>query len=90
MLDDRSSAKSSVIVKVRGPLIRWDRHQSARCLRADFATTDATRGRSGKPALRCFMSVFTVLSSRSVRRHNATAARAFIAVHTDDVSSLLP
>jgi hypothetical protein len=90
MLDGRPSAKSSVIVKTRGPLIRWDRHQPARCLRADFITTAATAERSGKPLSRRFLSVFTVLSSRSVRRHNATAARAFIAVHTDDVSSLLP
>ena len=80
-------AKSGVIVRVRGPLVRWERRQPARCLRADRAPAD---GRCGKLAFRRFLSVFTVLSSRSVRRHNATAARASIAVHTDEVASLLP
>ncbi|WP_367948976.1 hypothetical protein [Paraburkholderia sp. NMBU_R16] len=74
-------------MRVRGPLVRWERHQPARCLRADCAPAD---GRCGKLAFRRFLSVFTVLSSRSVRRHNATAARASIAVHTDEVASLLP
>ncbi|MGN6804418.1 MAG: hypothetical protein ACTHJZ_00570 [Trinickia sp.] len=74
-------------MRVRGPLVRWERRQPARCLRADRAPAD---GRCGKLAFRRFLSVFTVLSSRSVRRHNATAARASIAVHTDEVASLLP
>ncbi|WP_231935949.1 MULTISPECIES: hypothetical protein [Burkholderia] len=30
------------------------------------------------------------LSRRSVRRHNAVAARAYMAVHDDGIASLLP
>ncbi|MDR5807773.1 hypothetical protein [Caballeronia sp. LZ019] len=37
-----------------------------------------------------FMSVITILSRRSVRRRNAIATRAFIAVHCVGVASLLP
>ncbi|HTI16797.1 MAG TPA: hypothetical protein VL598_03950 [Trinickia sp.] len=74
-------------MRVRGPLVRWDRNQPARCLRGDCSTVD---GSNGSPALRRFLSVFTILSRRSVRRHNVTSARAFIAVDTDDVASLLP
>jgi hypothetical protein len=48
-------------------------------------------GSYGKLTARRFLSVFTILSRRSVRRHNAVAARAFlIAVHRDEVASLLP
>ncbi|WP_196480777.1 hypothetical protein [Burkholderia diffusa] len=39
---------------------------------------------------RLHLSIYTILSRRSVRRHNAVAARAFVAIHTDDVASLLP
>ncbi|WP_250453723.1 hypothetical protein [Caballeronia sp. ATUFL_M2_KS44] len=37
-----------------------------------------------------FMSVITILSRRFVRRRNAIAARAFIAVHCVGAASLLP
>ena len=79
--------QSSVIVRVRGPLVRWDRSH-ARCLRSDCAAI--ADGISGRLASRLFLSVFTILSRRSVRRHNSVSARAFIAVHTDEVASLLP
>ncbi|WP_244143468.1 hypothetical protein [Paraburkholderia sacchari] len=74
-------------MRVRGPLVRWERSH-ARCLRSDCAAiADGSRGRL---ASRLLPSVFTILSRRSVRRHNAVSARAFIAVHTDEVASLLP
>lgn len=37
-----------------------------------------------------FLSDLTALSRRGVRRRNAIAARAFIAVHCVGVASLLP
>ncbi|HWX11893.1 MAG TPA: hypothetical protein VNZ04_07830 [Trinickia sp.] len=74
-------------MRVRGPLVRWHRNQPARCLRGDCATAD---GSNGRLSFRRFLSVFAILSRRSVRRHNATSARAFIAVRTDGVASLLP
>ncbi|MDE1182622.1 hypothetical protein [Paraburkholderia sp.] len=73
-------------MRVRGPLVRWDRSQ-ARCSRADGAIAD---GSNGRLAFRRFLSVYTIISRRSVRRHNAVSARAFIAVRTDEVASLLP
>jgi hypothetical protein len=79
--------QSSAIVRVRGPLVRWDRSH-ARCLRSDSAAI--ADGSSGRLASRLLLSIFTILSRRSVRRHNAVSARAFIAVHTDEVASLLP
>ncbi|WP_082712139.1 hypothetical protein [Burkholderia singularis] len=74
-------------MRVRGPLVRWDRSQVACRLRQDLALPD---GSSGASAPRLLPSVFTILSRRSVRRHNAVSARAYIAVHTDEVASLLP
>jgi hypothetical protein len=68
-------------------LVRWNRSQPARYLRGDCAITD---GSNGSFAFRWFLSIFTILSRRSVRRHNVICARAFIAVDTDDVASLLP
>jgi hypothetical protein len=68
-------------------LVRWDRSQPASCFRADRAIAD---GSNGRLAFRRFLSVFTILSRRSVRRHNVISARAFIAVRTDEVASLLP
>ncbi|NIE68533.1 hypothetical protein F3J17_32170 [Burkholderia sp. Ax-1719] len=68
-------------------MVRWDRSH-ARCLRSDCAAI--ADGSSGRLASRPLLSVFTILSRRSVRRHNAVSARAFIAVHTDEVASLLP
>ncbi|WP_376776510.1 MULTISPECIES: hypothetical protein [Paraburkholderia] len=73
-------------MRVRGPLVRWNRSQAS-CLRADGSIAD---GSSGSLAFRRFLSVFTILSRRSVRRHNSISARAFIAVRTDEVASLLP
>jgi hypothetical protein len=46
--------------------------------------------RCGRLIDRRFLSAFTILSRRSVRRHNSVAARAFIAVHCVGVASLLP
>jgi hypothetical protein len=40
--------------------------------------------------VRRFLSDITALSRRSVRRRNAVAARAFIAVHCVGAASLLP
>jgi hypothetical protein len=40
--------------------------------------------------LRRFLSVFAILSCRSVRRHNVVCARAFVAADSDGVASLLP
>ncbi|MEZ0603331.1 hypothetical protein ACAX43_14440 [Paraburkholderia sp. IW21] len=73
-------------MRVRGPLVRWNRSQPS-CPRADGAIAD---GSNGSLTFRRFLSVFTILSRRSVRRHNSISARAFIAVRTDEVASLLP
>jgi hypothetical protein len=77
-------------VRVRGPLVRWNRSHAS-CPRADGAIAN---GSSGSLAFRRFLSVFkivfTIISRRSVRRHNSISARAFIAVRTDEVASLLP
>ncbi|MEM5299443.1 hypothetical protein AB3X96_21165 [Paraburkholderia sp. BR13439] len=73
-------------MRVRGPLVNWNRSQ-ARCICADGASAD---GSNGSLAFRRFLSVITVLSRRSVRRRNVLSARAFIAVRTDEVASLLP
>ncbi|WP_074268838.1 MULTISPECIES: hypothetical protein [Paraburkholderia] len=67
-------------------MVRWERSQ-ARCLRPEGTIAD---GSNGSLAFRRFLSVFTILSRRSVRRHNSVSARAFIAVRTDEVASLLP
>lgn len=79
--------ESSYTVRVRGPLVRWNRKQVANRIRTGRAIAD---GSNGPLAFRRFLSVFTILSSRCVRRHNVTSARAYIAVHLDDVASLLP
>jgi hypothetical protein len=68
-------------------LVIWDRSQRASVSRADRAIADGTHG---SPTPRRYLSVFTILSRRSVRRRNAISARAFIAVRTDEVASLLP
>jgi hypothetical protein len=68
-------------------LVRWDKSQRTSVRRADRTIAD---GSNGSLAFRRFLSVYTILSRRSVRRHNATSARAFIAVRTDEVASLLP
>ncbi|WP_413194670.1 hypothetical protein [Pararobbsia alpina] len=81
-------------MRVRGPLLRWDRQtfgshlRSAACSTRDCA--EGLRGTHYVSALCRFASIYTILSRRSVRRHNAIHARAFIAVHCDEVASLLP
>ena len=86
-IDILNVTESSVIVRVRGPLVRWNRSASANRVRAGCAIAD---GSTGELAFRRALSVFTILSSRSIRRHNVTSARACIAVHIDEASSLLP
>ncbi|KAB0637681.1 hypothetical protein DF107_03330 [Burkholderia stagnalis] len=75
-------------MRVRGPLVRWDRGD-ARSLRSAASTiSDGSCGWHSPRLLH--LSIYTILSRRSVRRHNAVSARAFVAIHTDDVASLLP
>ncbi|WP_374104170.1 hypothetical protein [Burkholderia sp. LMG 13014] len=66
--------------------MRW-RRGDARHLRATLASSDDS---DGGHSPRLSLSIYTILSRRSVRRHNAVAARAYVAIHTDDVASLLP
>ncbi|AQQ44959.1 MULTISPECIES: hypothetical protein [Burkholderia] len=73
-------------MRIRGPLVRW-RRGDARNLRAAPPSLD---DRDGWRSPRLSLSIYTILSRRSVRRHNAVAARASVAIHTDDVASLLP
>ncbi|MGU7785271.1 hypothetical protein [Burkholderia sp. PU8-34] len=73
-------------MRVRGPLLRWNRGD-ARSLRSAASPSD---GNFGWHSPRLHLSIYTILSRRSVRRHNAVSARAFVAIHTDDVASLLP
>jgi hypothetical protein len=77
---------SSEIVRVQSPLVIWSKSQYAGHRGAERSMTD----RCGSLPDRRFQSAFTVLSRRSVRRHNCVAARAFIAVHCVGVASLLP
>lgn len=67
----------SVIVKVQSPLARRPSRR---------ACTD----RCGMLPDCRFLSDLTALSRRGVRRRNAIAARAFIAVHCVGAASLLP
>ncbi|WP_075584246.1 hypothetical protein [Caballeronia glathei] len=67
-------------------MVRWSKCQYAGQPRADMSIAD----RCGRLIDRRFLSAFTILSRRSVRRHNSVAARAFIAVHCVGVASLLP
>ncbi|WP_459719633.1 hypothetical protein [Paraburkholderia sp. 2C] len=72
-------------------MVRWNRSQPARCLRADCTNVDGIdSGMQAILVLRRFLSVFAVISRRSVRRHNIVCARAFVAIHSDGVASLLP
>ncbi|WP_167306285.1 hypothetical protein [Caballeronia arationis] len=73
-------------MRVRSPLVIWSRSLYTGPSRAERSITD----RCGSLFDRRFQSAFTILSRRSVRRHNSVAARAFIAVHCVGVSSLLP
>ncbi|WP_246290767.1 hypothetical protein [Paraburkholderia fynbosensis] len=67
-------------------MVRWNRSHAG-CTLADSAIAD---GSNGSLTFRRFLSVLPILSRRSVRRHNSVSARAFIAVRTDEVASLLP
>ncbi|WP_374992342.1 hypothetical protein [Paraburkholderia sp. SARCC-3016] len=72
-------------------MVRWNRGRPARCLRADCTNADGIgSGMRAILALRRFLPVFAILSRRSVRRHNVVCARAFVAIHSDGVASLLP
>lgn len=63
--------------------------ETRRC--AQFARIDRVPDdRDGRRSPRLPLSIYTILSRRSVRRHNAVAARASVAIRTDDVASLLP
>ncbi|WP_376712921.1 hypothetical protein [Burkholderia sp.] len=73
-------------MRIRGPLVRW-RRGDARSLRAAIASPGDSDDRRSR---RLPLSIYTILSRRSVRRHNAVAARASVAIRTDDVASLLP
>ncbi|WP_260854081.1 hypothetical protein [Paraburkholderia sp. BCC1886] len=64
--------------------MKWNRSRPGTA-RVECAIADGSNG-----SVRHFLTVSTILSRRSVRRHNSTAARAFIAVRTDEVASLLP
>nr|WP_323123301.1 hypothetical protein [Burkholderia alba] len=68
-------------------MVRWDRSRQASLPPAAESIDD---GSCGKHLASPGLSIFAILSRRCVRRYNAVAARAFIAVHCDDVASLLP
>jgi hypothetical protein len=75
-------------------MLRWDRQTFGSHLRsAAWPARDSAerlRGTIYVSALCRFASIYTILSRRSVRRHNSIHARAFIAVDCDGVASLLP
>ncbi|WP_081896613.1 MULTISPECIES: hypothetical protein [Burkholderia] len=73
-------------MRIRGPLVRWRRGDA----RHPRAAASSTVDHDGWQSPRLHLSVYTILSRRSVRRHNAVAARASVAIRTDDVASLLP
>ncbi|WP_292240964.1 hypothetical protein [Burkholderia sp.] len=73
-------------MRVRSPLVRWDRGAA----RSSRSTPSAADGSCGWQSPRLQLSICTILSRRCVRRHNAVSARAFVAIHTDDAASLLP
>lgn len=81
------NSQTSVIVRVQGPLVRWDRSRQADLPHAAEPCDD---GSCGKHLASPSLSIYAILSRRCVRRYNVVAARAFIAVHCDDVASLLP
>ncbi|ATF36419.1 MULTISPECIES: hypothetical protein [Burkholderia] len=62
-----------------------------RSRRASLAhAVDAAADGCGKHLASRSLSIFPSVSRRSVRRHNAVAARAYMAVHDDGIASLLP
>ncbi|WP_080412907.1 hypothetical protein [Burkholderia ubonensis] len=75
-------------MRVRGPLVRWDRGDARSKRSASSTIADGSCGWHSPRLLH--LSIYTILSRRSVRRHNAVSARAFVAVDTDEVASLLP
>ncbi len=73
-------------MRVQGPLVRRDRSRRAGIPHAVDAAADGC----GKYLVSRSLSIFATVSRRSVRRHNAVAARAYMAVHDDGIASLLP
>ncbi|AOI90697.1 hypothetical protein NUV25_00575 [Burkholderia pseudomultivorans] len=73
-------------MRIRGPLVRW-RRGDARNVRPAISSSDDRDGRRGP---RLPLSIYTILSRRSVSRHNAVATCASVAIHIDDIASLLP
>jgi|UPI0005AAA4A8 hypothetical protein len=73
-------------MKFRGPLIQYDRgHGGFLAMRSAIASGPC------KLARPCgYFSIDTVLSIRSVRRHNSVTTCEFIAVRKDEIASLLP
>ncbi|KER69287.1 hypothetical protein HR51_22815 [Burkholderia cepacia] len=69
-------------------MVRWDRGDVRSLRSAASASDDGSCGWHSPRLLH--LSIYTILSRRSVRRHNAVSARAFVAVDTDEVASLLP
>lgn len=68
-------------------------HLPGRTSCARYAATaiySKIHSRHGRLAASRARFVDIALSRRSVRRHNVMCARAFIAVRTDEVTSLLP
>nr|WP_230960446.1 hypothetical protein [Burkholderia pseudomultivorans] len=54
------------------------------------AAISSSGDRDGRQSPHPPLSIYTILSRRSVSRHNAVAACASVAIHIDDVASLLP
>ncbi|WP_246327083.1 hypothetical protein [Burkholderia guangdongensis] len=63
---------------------------NAYCVRTAECSIHSTNQSSAIVRIRGSLPVHIMLSRRAVRRHNAISARAFVAVHTDEVASLLP
>jgi hypothetical protein len=73
-------------MKFRGPLIQYDRgHGGFLAMRSAISSGSCTPAR---PC--CYFSIDTVLSIRSVRRHNTAMSCDFLAVRKDEIASLLP
>lgn len=81
------NSQTSVIVRVQGPLVRWNRAQHAQVSRAADAIDDGSRG---KHLVSRGQSIFAILSRRGVRRYNVVGARAYDAIQCDGIASLLP
>jgi hypothetical protein len=80
------NSQSSVIVRVRGPLVKRDRSRYA-ALPCVAASPETGCGEyRASPSL----SIFAAISRRCVRRFNVGAVRAHSALRPYDVASLLP